>query len=254
MCVDLAACFRVAYLRNIYIYLYVPVHNPTKPVLPQARAVRASAQGNADAADIYRPFSIARSPRTGAAEALKSPAGINLQFFPALPRRRARVKKRIMGSGPNGCFTPRTYQHVNLGVAGIVLYPIALLWSFVGTQYIADEYFSVALDGIVELYHIDPDGFAQRRNGAFSRGLVSESSLAAMACERYAIGATRHFHIPTQSRAPRSSPSGHRSRSSSAASRASSSRAAATVVPSRLGLPSVALYLISSSSSRRVPS
>ena len=62
-----------------------------------------------------------------------------------------------MGSGPNGCFTPRTYQHVNLGVAGIVLYPIALLWSFVGTQYIADEYFSVALDGIVELYHIDPD-------------------------------------------------------------------------------------------------
>ena len=27
-----------------------------------------------------------------------------------------------MGSGPNGCFTPRTYQHVNLGVAGIVLY------------------------------------------------------------------------------------------------------------------------------------
>ena len=26
-----------------------------------------------------------------------------------------------MGSGPNGCFTPRTYQHVNLGVAGIVL-------------------------------------------------------------------------------------------------------------------------------------
>ncbi len=40
-----------------------------------------------------------------------------------------------MGSGPNGCFTPRTYQHVNLGVAGIVLYPIALLWSFVGTQY-----------------------------------------------------------------------------------------------------------------------
>ena len=46
-----------------------------------------------------------------------------------------------MGSGPNGCFTPRTYQHVNLGVAGIVLYPIALLWSFVGTQYIADEYF-----------------------------------------------------------------------------------------------------------------
>ena len=34
-----------------------------------------------------------------------------------------------MGSGPNGCFTPRTYQHVNLGVAGIVLYPIALLWA-----------------------------------------------------------------------------------------------------------------------------
>mmetsp|Transcript_12504 Transcript_12504/g.36642 ORF Transcript_12504/g.36642 Transcript_12504/m.36642 type:complete len:85 (+) Transcript_12504:64-318(+) len=81
-----------------------------------------------------------------------------------------------MGSGPNGCFTPRTYQHVNLGVAGIVLYPIALLWSFVGTQYIADEYFSVALDGIVELYHIDPDGFAQRRNGAFSRGLITASA------------------------------------------------------------------------------
>ena len=34
-----------------------------------------------------------------------------------------------MGSGPNGCFTPRTYQHVNLGVAGIVLCPIALILS-----------------------------------------------------------------------------------------------------------------------------
>ena len=40
-----------------------------------------------------------------------------------------RTRQRIMGSGPNGCFTPRTYQHVNLGVAGIVLYPIALLSS-----------------------------------------------------------------------------------------------------------------------------
>ena len=30
-----------------------------------------------------------------------------------------RTRQRIMGSGPNGCFTPRTYQHVNLGVAGI---------------------------------------------------------------------------------------------------------------------------------------
>ena len=40
---------------------------------------------------------------------------------------------------------------------GRVVETQALLWSFVGTQYIADEFFSVALDGIVEKYHIDPD-------------------------------------------------------------------------------------------------
>ena len=67
--------FLVAYLRDIYIYLYIPYTiypyhtNDIKPVLP--RGASCPREANADAADIYRPFSIARSPRTGAAEALK---------------------------------------------------------------------------------------------------------------------------------------------------------------------------------------
>eukprot|EP00629_Pelagomonadales_sp_RCC1024_P003081 CAMPEP_0119271050 /NCGR_PEP_ID=MMETSP1329-20130426/7800_1 /TAXON_ID=114041 /ORGANISM="Genus nov. species nov., Strain RCC1024" /LENGTH=479 /DNA_ID=CAMNT_0007271091 /DNA_START=179 /DNA_END=1618 /DNA_ORIENTATION=- len=62
-----------------------------------------------------------------------------------------------MAVGPRGCFTPAAYQAQSLAAASLVIYPIALLWSFVGTQYIADEFFSVALDGIVEKFHIDPD-------------------------------------------------------------------------------------------------
>ena len=112
----------------IYSYIYLIPHTH-KPVLPRGASCARkanSARGNR----LSSRFNSSLSPsKAGAAEALKNRLqGLNLKFTPALPRRRARKRTRhgIMGSGPNGCFTPRTYQHVNLGVAGIVLYPIAL--------------------------------------------------------------------------------------------------------------------------------
>lgn len=43
--------------------------------------------------------------------------------------------------------------------AGCVIYPIATLWTFFGMSFVAEEYFSVALDGLVARYKI-PDAVA----------------------------------------------------------------------------------------------
>ena len=42
---------------------------------------------------------------------------------------------------------------------GLAVYPLATLWLLVGMAFVAEEYFSVALEGIVEKYHV-PDAVA----------------------------------------------------------------------------------------------
>ena len=42
---------------------------------------------------------------------------------------------------------------------GLAVYPLATLWLLVGMAFVAEEYFSVALEGVVEKYRV-PDAVA----------------------------------------------------------------------------------------------